>query len=123
MIVALLAALPAGAAGAATWTPVTGSLGSSIYQAGEVRSADGTLNVAYEQNVPGGGGEILHASISPSGVVSTATTVTDGWAVLGNPAIVNTASGLEVYFSGIQCSSGTCPQGMYASTSTDGGAT
>ena len=70
IMIAVLAALPTVAAGAATWTPVTGSLGSSIYQAGEVRAADGTLHVTYEQNVPGGGGEILHVAISPSGVVS-----------------------------------------------------
>jgi hypothetical protein len=123
-LVAILAALPVGAAAGATttWTAVTSSLGSGIYQAGQVRSADGTLHVVWRQDVPGGSSEIFHASISPSGVISSAVAVSPGFASPDNPAIVSTASGLEVYFGAIQCTtSSSCLSGLFSSSSADGG--
>ena len=118
----LVLALPS-SAGAATWTPVTGQTGI-INEVGQVRSADGTLHVVWTRDTPGGGStqDVLAAAISSAGVVGSPTVIASAFASASNPAIVNTATGgLEVYFGGIQCISMGCPEGLFSSTSTNGG--
>ncbi len=122
--IALTAALvPAATAAAATWAPVTGPLGSSIHQAGSVRGPDGTLHVVWTRDTPGAAtNDVLHASIGPTGVVSSVTAIATGFASASNPAIVNVpGGGLEAFFGGIQCTSSTCPIGLFESGSSDGG--
>jgi hypothetical protein len=127
LIVGLVALVMPASAGATTWTPVTGQTGI-INEVGQVRSADGTLHVVWTRNGPSGGGtlaEVLHAAISPGGAVGSPTVIGSvAYASASNPAVVSTpGGGLEVYFGGIACVNMGCPEGLFSSTSTDGGTT
>ena len=123
----LAAALCLGAppASASTWTPVTGLLNTSLAEPDAVRSADGVLHVVWTRDDPGGTGteSMLQAPISPSGSIGSITTVASAFSAAGKPAIVTTSNGLEVFFGGIQCTTTGCPEGLFGSTSTDGGVT
>jgi hypothetical protein len=121
----VLFALPA-SAGAVSWTPITGPTGT-IEQVGKVRAPDGTLHVVWTRATPGSGGsaqDIVHATISASGVVGSSTVIASAFASASNPAIVSLpGGGLEVFFGAIQCISAGCPSGLFSATSSDGGAT
>jgi hypothetical protein len=130
LIVALLTAgsivtLPASAS-ALKWTPVTGPT-DSINEVGTARSPDGTLHVVWTRRTPGSAAntdDLLALPISAGGIVGSPTIIASAYATIGNPAIVNTpGGGLEVLFGAIQCTSPTCPSGLFSSTSSDGGRT
>ena len=122
--IAVCAGLP-GNARAAVWSVVTGSTGITD-QVGQVRAPDGMLHVVWSRPTPSGGGtnDIVHVAISPAGLVGRQTVIASAYASAGNPAIVNTpGGGLEAFFGAIQCTSASCPLGLFASTSSDGGTT
>jgi hypothetical protein len=125
VVIALLLGVPCAGATASPWSPVTGSTGI-INQIGKVRAPDGTLHVVWSRATPGsaaGTSDIVHAAITSAGVVGPPTVIASAFASAGNPAIVNLpGGGLEAFFGGIQCITTGCPEGLFASTSTDGGA-
>jgi hypothetical protein len=122
-LVAVTALSAAAPARAGTWSPVTGAT-SGIQDVGQVRTADGTLHVVWSRQTPGGTTtDVEHSTIGADGSIGTPTTIATGFSGAGNPAIVTTAAGLQVFFGGIQCVTTGCPTGLFSATSADGGLT
>lgn len=120
LAIVIIAMLPAAAAGANTWVAVPGSSDTSYDPPSLVRTPDGALHLVWTTSQFG----VREVSISADGTVSSVSTVASGFATAGSPAIVNTPSGLITLFGGIQCTTATtCPEGLFGSASTDGGAT
>src|SRR5947209_14066721 len=121
----VLAMLPAAANAASPWHQVTASNGGNIDQVGLLRTADGTLHVAWQIRTGGNTYDLRHTSISPSGAVQATTSIVTGWAGLNNPALVTAPGGtLRVFFGGIHTTAFDDPnQDLNTATSGDGGAT
>jgi hypothetical protein len=111
---------------AGSWSAVTGPT-SIIQEVGQVRASDGTLHVVFTRPTPGSGAatdDVVAVSIGATGTVGSPTVIASGFAAAGNPAVVNLpGGGLEAFFGGIQCTSATCPEGLFSSISADGGHT
>jgi hypothetical protein len=119
-----LAGLP-GTAAANPWHKITSSNGANIDQVGLLRTADGTLHVAWHIRTGGNTFDLRHTSISAGGGVGATTAIVSSWATLDNPALVPAPGGsLETFFGGIHTTNfGEPNQDLNAASSSDGGTT
>jgi hypothetical protein len=90
------------AAQAADWTRITSA--SSGTRAGEVsllRTADGTLHVAWLSATASYRHRLDHRPIAPDGSVGVRTTITEDWLEMSDPALTAGPDGLRVLFGGL----------------------
>jgi hypothetical protein len=88
------------------WSMVGQANLDNIDEIALTRTADGVLHGVWtipSHNSGGGGDQLVHAAISPSGVASAPNTITGGWAAMTSvPDIVTMQDGtLRVFFGGI----------------------
>jgi hypothetical protein len=99
--------------------------GANIDEVSAVRTPDGVLHVAWSPGINDLATQLLASTISPSGAVGGATTLTSGWSGIGNPAIARRADGSLVVVAGAQRSLSTTDsifnQALWSSM--DGGGT
>lgn len=121
IVVLLFAASPAEAA---PWKQVTASGGSNIDQVGLLRTADGTLHVAWHHPTGPNTEDLLHTTIAADGTVGATVPIVSAWATLSNPALVAGPGGIRVFFGGIHTTDpAETNQEMNTALSADGGAT
>jgi hypothetical protein len=91
---------------------------------GLVRTADGTLHVAWHVQSGADTFDLRHTSISPSGRVGLTSTIVAGWASLEDPALVGAPGGaIRVLFGGIHTTDPADPnRDLNTALSTNGGA-
>jgi hypothetical protein len=121
----VLTGLPAVASASSPWHQVTGSNGANIDQVALLRTAGGTLHVAWHVPTGGSSDDLHDTSISASGTVEATTSVVAGWAAMDNPALVPAPGGaIQVLFGGIHTTnSGDPNQDLNSAVSSDGGST
>jgi hypothetical protein len=104
VLAAAPAVAPAGTPG--KWTRVTHPGGRNIDQVAHVRTADGTLHLAWVFGASGGD-SLLHTPVAANGSVGSATLIQSGWATI-NPVpdlVLTPGGGLRVFFGGIRTTS------------------
>ncbi len=111
VITALVGLAPVGAADSdttePTWARVTDTDGHNIDEVGVARTTDGVLHVLWRKQAAPSQEEIRHTPISTTGVVGTTTTATNGFASVGNPAVVVLPDGsMRIFFAGLTTASG-----------------
>lgn len=119
-----LAGSPAVAHAALPWHLITASNGINTDEAALVRTADGSLHVAW--HFQSGTIENLYETpISAAGRVEPGTAITAGWASMENPAIVAGPGGsLRVLFGGIRTTDpNETNDDLNLASSSDGGST
>jgi hypothetical protein len=124
MAVAALGLLAAPVADASSWKQVTASNGSNIDQVGLLRTADGTLHVAWHRRTGPNTEDLLQTAISAGGAVGATTPIQTGWAEIQNAALVPAPGGIQAFFGGIRTTEpGEPNQDLNTSFSADGGMT
>jgi hypothetical protein len=86
----------------ADWQRITSA--SSDTRAGEVsllRTAEGTLHVAWLSATASYRHRLDHRPIAPDGSVGTRTTITEDWLEMSDPALTAGPDGLRVLFGGL----------------------
>jgi hypothetical protein len=99
---AILPSVAPAVAQAADWERVTSS--SSRTHAGEVsllRTAEGTLHVAWMSATASYRHRLDHRPIAPDGSLGTRTTITEDWLEMSDPALTAGPDGLRVVFGGL----------------------
>jgi hypothetical protein len=92
----------ASAARAADWERITSA--SSGTRSGEVsllRTAEGTLHVAWVSSTASYRHRLDHRPIAPDGSVGTRATITEDWLEMSDPALTAGPDGLRVLFGGL----------------------
>ena len=119
-IVAAALVAPAHATVASGWAELTTEDIGGTTEGALARTADGVLHVIWAQS-SATDEELMHASISPGGIVSQPNHVADNWGFLeAKPDLIVTNTGtLRAFFGG---SEPALPGGLWTSESTDGGA-
>src|SRR3954451_2226462 len=86
------------------WTRVTPATGQNIDQVDLVRSGDGVLHAVYPtKNVADPTREdVFSSAIQTNGTVNAPAAIQQGWATVGNPAIVLDPGGLRAFWGGIR---------------------
>lgn len=103
---------------------MTAENGTAIDQVGHVRTADGTLHLAWHHAVSPNAEDLLHTSITPGGAIGATSPIASGWASLEDPALVVAPDGLRVFFGGLRSTDSSDPQReLNSARSADGGAT
>ncbi|WP_028067359.1 hypothetical protein [Solirubrobacter soli] len=99
LLPAIVALLVLPAAAQARWEPVTDAGASNTDEVGLARTPDGRLHVAWRRQPDATSYELNHTIISPGGVVDGGgQLLAQGWAGIGSPTLVRTASGqLQLY--------------------------
>jgi hypothetical protein len=111
-------------AGAATWQQVTPSDGSNSDQVGLLRTADGTLHVAWHHRTGPNREDLLQTPISANGTMGTPTAIVTAWNEIQNAALVPAPGGVRVFFGAIRSTApGEPNQELNTSFSSDGGST
>jgi hypothetical protein len=122
----LLAAVPialvlAPAAHAAGWQRVTAPDGGNTDQVGLLRTADGTLHVAWRHK-NGSLEDLLHTAIGADGKLGATHTIVAGWANVQNPALVSVPGGIRAFWGALRSTETTDPIDTIATAlSPDGG--
>lgn len=117
-----LSLLIAPAAGAAPWKQVTASDGSNIDQVGLLRTADGTLHVAWHRRTGPNTESLVHTAVSADGRVGATAPVQINWTEVQNAALVPAPGGIRVFFGGIRTTDPGDPnQELNTAFSEDGG--
>jgi hypothetical protein len=116
--------LAAPVAGATPWKQVTASNGSNIDQVGLLRTADGTLHVAWHRRTGPNTDDLLHTPISAAGSIGAEAPIQRNWTEIQNAALVPAPGGVRVFFGGIRTTDPNEPnRELNTSFSADGGAT
>jgi hypothetical protein len=124
----LIAAAPialalAPAAHAAGWKQVTASDGANTDQVSLLRTADGTLHVAWRHGSPNAD-SLMHTAIGVDGKIGATSAVVSGWADVQNPAIVGVPGGIRMFWGSIRSTESTeTNDAMSTAFSPDGGTT
>jgi hypothetical protein len=123
ILAAPLALALAPAADAAGWKQVTAPDGANTDQVSLLRTADGTLHVAWRHGAPGGD-SLMHTAIGRDGRIGATSTVVSGWADVQNPAIVGGPGGIRLFWGSIRSTQSTeTNDAMSTALSPDGGTT
>jgi hypothetical protein len=123
----LLAAVPialavAPGAHAAGWKPVTAPDSGNTDQVGLLRTADGTLHVAWKHRA-GALEDLLHTTIGADGRLGATNPIVTGWANVQNPALVSVPGGIRAFWGALRSTETTDPIDTIATAlSPDGGA-
>ncbi|MFL5896553.1 MAG: hypothetical protein ACJ76Z_15745 [Thermoleophilaceae bacterium] len=127
-LVALLAALtPTASAGTpGSWTMLGQPNLDNIDEATLARTADGVLHAVWtipSHNNGGGGDDLVHDAIAPSGAAAAPNPVTAGWAsITAVPALVRTPDGgLRLFFGGIRTTAPNEPNDNMNTATADAG--
>jgi hypothetical protein len=116
----LLVAAPAAQA---DWHRVTAPGGASTDEVSLLRGGDGVLHVAWPIQSGPNTTDLRHTVISPGGSVGATSPIQTGWAGIENPALVQGADGLRVFFGGQRSTDTQDPnQELNTALSVDGGA-
>jgi hypothetical protein len=104
---------------------VTAPDGTSIDQAGLMRTADGVLHVAWHHRTGPNTEDLLHTTISPAGAIGATTPIQTGWIGFQNAALVPApGGGIRAFWGGQRSVDAMDPnQEMNTAASADGGAT
>jgi hypothetical protein len=111
-------------ASAASWDRVTAPDGGNIDQVGLLRTADGTLHVAWHHRTGPNTEDLLHTTIGANGKIAATTPIATGWNEIQNAALVPAPGGIRVFFGGIRTTdTGDPNHELNTAFSSDGGAT
>jgi hypothetical protein len=96
-----IALVVAPGAQAAGWKQITAPDGANTDQVGLLRTADGTLHVAWRHR-NGTGEDLLHTTIGANGKPGATTSIVRGWANVQNPALVSVPGGIRAFWGALR---------------------
>src|SRR5437763_99779 len=103
-LIALAAPSTALAGSPGHWTRVTQALGQNIDQVDLVRTGDGVLHAVWrvKNAADQTKQDVFSVAIQTNGTVEAPVAIQQGWAQIGNPAIVLDPGGLRAFWGGIR---------------------